>query len=546
MTFQSSEMSGKCLSFSYNPMKFGFGKEQVWSAVRHNPLKSRGFLGDAIMKQRLFWGPLAVTLLAANAGLAQERPNIALILSDDQGWYGLSVQMHPDLPNSKSDFFHTPRLEELASQGMRFTDAYSPSPACSPTRLSIQNGRNPATNRMTKAEPIATAFNNFPLLPPNHIYPIAIDREYTTVGEVLQAAGYRTAHYGKWHLGANEPPEAHGYDESDGPTANELAWEWDDPDNPLDIISMPEKALDFIRRANEAGQPAFVQLSALGLHGAEHASAEAVARAQARPRGEMHVSVRSATVTEDLDTSVGIFMDGLDELGLSGNTFVIYMGDNGHVRQQNAMPSNRPDSPAPLMGGKGNLSEGGIRVPFIIRGPGIEANSWSSVPIVGFDFFPTFAEWARVDPADLPAGLEGGSFAAVLENGGIGEVQRPREGLVFHFPHYQVGTPQSAIRVGDYKLIKYYEGNMTLLFDLSSDIGERNNLAMQMPEKAAELEAMLDEYLASVNADLPAVNPDYDPTQPTGFPGRRRRGADPNVIVPYDTTFDPESFYFGE
>ena len=498
------------------------------------------------MKQQHLRGPLVVTLLAANAAIAQERPNIALILSDDQGWYGLSVQMHPDLPNSKSDFFHTPRLEELASQGMRFSDAYSPSPACSPTRLSIQNGMNPATNRMTKAEPIATAFNNFQLLPPNHVYPIAIDREYTTVGEVLQAAGYRTAHYGKWHLGGNEPPEAHGYDESDGPAGNELAWEWDDPDNPLDIIGMPGKALDFIRRANEAGQPAFVQLSALGLHGAEHASAEAVARAQARPRGEMHGSVRSAAVTEDLDTSVGIFMDGLDELGLSDNTYVIYMGDNGHVRQQNAMPSNHPDSTAPLMGDKGNLSEGGIRVPFIIRGPGIEANSWSSVPIVGFDFFPTFAEWARVDPVDLPAGLEGGSFAAVLENGGVGEVQRPREGLVFHFPHYQSGTPQSAIRVGDYKLIKYYEGNKTTLFDLANDIGERNNLAMQMPEKAAELEAMLDDYLASVNADLPAVNPDYDPTQPTGFPGRRRRGADPNVIVPYDTTHDPESFYFGE
>ena len=281
------------------------------------------------MKQQLFWGPLAVTLLAANAGLAQERPNIALILSDDQGWYGLSVQMHPDLPNSKSDFFHTPRLEELASQGMRFTDAYSPSPACSPTRLSIQNGMNPATNRMTKAEPIATAFNNFPLLPPSHIYPITIDREYTTVGEVLQEAGYRTAHYGKWHLGGNEPPEVHGYDESDGPAGNELAWEWDDPDNPLDIIGMPAKALDFIRRANAAGQPAFVQLSALGLHGAEHASPEAVARAQARPRGEIHASVRSAAVTEDLDTSVGIFMDGLDELGLSDNTYVIYMGDKG-------------------------------------------------------------------------------------------------------------------------------------------------------------------------------------------------------------------------
>ena len=488
-----------------------------------------------------------MTLLAANASFAQERPNIALILSDDQGWYGLSVQMHPDLPNSRSDFFHTPRLEELASQGMRFSAAYAPSPACSPTRLSIQNGMNPATNRRTKAEPIATAINNFPLVPPNHAYPLVIHGEDITIGEVLQAAGYRTAHYGKWHLGRNQPPEAHGYDESDGPAGNELAWNWDDPENPLDIIGMPEKALDFIRRANEAGQPAFVQLSALGLHGSEHASAETVARVEARPRGELHDGVRTAAATEDLDTSVGIFMDGLDELGLSDNTYVIYMGDNGHGANQNAMPSIHPDSPAPLTGDKGNLSEGGIRVPFIIRGPGIEANSWSSVPIIGFDLFPTFTEWARVDPADLPAGIEGGSIAAVLENGSVGEVRRPREELVFHFPHYQTGTPQSAIRLGDYKLIKYYEGNRTVLFDLSNDVRERNNLAVQMPEKAAEMEAMLDEYLASVNAAFPVGNQDHDPAQQSGWiGGRPRRGGGPNDFRPFDNTFDPERLYFTE
>ena len=229
---------------------------------------------------------------------------------------------------------------------------------------------------------------------------------------------------------------------------------------------------------------------------------------------------------------------------MSDNTYVIYMGDNGHGANQNIMPSTHPDSPAPLTGDKGNVSEGGIRVPFIVRGPGIEANSWSSVPIVGFDLFPTFAEWAQVDPADLPAGIEGGSFAAVLENGGVGEVQRPQRRTVFHFPHYQTSTPQSSIRLGDYKLIKYYESNRRLLFDLSNDVRERNNLAMQMPEKAAELEAMLDEYLVSVDADLPIVNPNYDPTQPSGFPGRRRRGADPDIIIPYNYTFDPERLYF--
>lgn len=469
---------------------------------------------------------LACTVLAlpmAHTSLAQDRPNIVLILSDDQAWYGTSVPMHPDLPNSRSDFFLTPRLEELASQGMRFTAAYSPSPACSPTRASIQNGMNPAKNHITKAAPLATPANNFPLVPVERPFPPQIESSDTTIGEFLQEAGYRTAHYGKWHLGAGGP-EANGYHESDGDTGNELAFNWSDPENPLDMYGMPEKALDFMRRASEAGQPAFVQLSALGLHGGEFASPETAARAEARGPGIMHDSVRGAAATEDLDTSVGLFLDGLDELGLSGNTYVIYMGDNGHHADDPARYTTRtPDSPYPLMGSKGNLYEGGIRVPFIIRGPGIDANSWSDVPIVGYDFLPTFAEWAEIGPADLPAGIEGGSFVSVLENGGAGEVKRPHEGLPFHFPHYQTGTPQSAIRVGDYKLVKYYEGHPPVLFDLSRDIGERNDLAAQLPQKAEELESMLDDYLASVDADIPLVNPEYDPSRPSGWDRDRPR-----------------------
>ena len=187
--------------------------------------------------------------------------------------------------------------------------------------------------------------------------------------------------------------------------------------------------------------------------------------------------------------------------------------------------------------------KGGIRVPFIIRGPGIEADSWSRVPIVGYDLFPTYAEWAEIDSADLPAGIEGGSIASVVANGGVGEVERSTEELVFHFPHYQVGSPQSAIRLGDYKLIKYFEGNKTALFDLATDIGEKQNLVTKMPEKGAELEARLDAYLASVNADIPVVNPDYDPSKPTGFTGNRR---DRNAFFPHDATIDVKRLYYPE
>ncbi len=269
-----------------------------------------------------------MSMLISRSGLGADRPNIVLMLSDDQSWYGLSVQMHPDMPNSKSDFYHTPRLEELASQGMRFSAAYAPATVCSPTRMSLQSGMSPAKNHWTKAASIVTASNNYPMIPVQHRK--VIGEEEITIGEVLQAAGYTTAHYGKWHLFGGGPAE-HGYDESDGETANRNADPLNDPDNPLDVIGMSERALDFMRRADEANQPFFVQLSYYPLHVPENASPETIARVEARPSGEIHSRVLKAAITEDLDTGVGVIMDGVERLGLSDNTYVIYMGDNGHI-----------------------------------------------------------------------------------------------------------------------------------------------------------------------------------------------------------------------
>lgn len=475
-------------------------------------------------------GWLAAGLSVPESGLGADRPNIVFLQSDDQSWYGLSVQMHPDMPNSKSDFYRTPRLEELAGQGMRFSAAYAPATVCSPTRMSLQSGMTPARNQWTKAHPIATAESNYRMIPEQHHK--SIRDEVVTIGEVLQQAGYTTAHYGKWHLDGGGP-ERHGYDESDGNTGNAEADPLNDPDNPLDVVGMSERALDFMRRADEAGKPSFVHVSYYPLHRQFNAAPKTKARAEARPAGKIHSDIELAAVTEDLDMGVGVMMDGLDRLGLADNTYVIYMGDNGHRPSDDNVRTNDPNTPAPLLGAKGNVSEGGIRVPFIIRGPGIEANSWSRVPIVGWDLFTTYAEWAEIDPGDLPDGIEGGSIVPVLENGGVGEVQRPIPGLVFHFPHYQAGTPQSAIRVGEYKLIKYFETNQTVLFDIANDIGERHNLAPAMPGKAAELEALLDEYLESVDADMPIMNPDYDPA------GESRVGT-----RNYDLSIDPRWVYF--
>ena len=491
-----------------------------------------------VRKCRLFSiSTLLMVIFAPLPALSADRPNIVLLISDDQAWYGTSVQMHPDLPNSKSDFYHTPRLEELAAQGMRFSSGYAPATVCAPTRASLQTGMSPAKNLWTKAAPTMTAENNYSLIPMVHRR--SLRDEEITIGEVLSAAGYTTAHYGKWHIDGGGP-EANGYDEGDGNTSNQAAWPLDDPENPLDVIGMSNRALDFMRRADEANTPFFAQISYYPLHEEDNASPETVARVEAREPGIVHDSVLVSAITEDLDVGIGVIMEGLEELGLDDNTYLIFMGDNGHRDKDNPIGSNTLESKAPLMGAKGNISEGGIRVPFIIKGPGIDANSWSHTPVVGYDFFPTFAEWAEIESDQLPEGIEGGSLVPLLENQGSGEVVRPNEGLIFHFPHYQAGSPQSSIRLGDYKLIKYYEGNRVALFNLSNDIGERHNLAQQMPAKAADLEQRLDRYLASVQAHLPRVNLDFDPEMATEI----SQGGQNGGIVPYDPEDDPKHVYF--
>jgi len=170
-------------------------------------------------------------------------------------------------------------------------------------------------------------------------------------------------------------------------------------------------------------------------------------------------------------------------------------------------------------------------VPFIVRGPGIAPGSWCHVPIVGYDLLPTFCAWAGVPRASLPRDLDGGSIADLLAHGGEGKVQRARDELVFHFPHYQSGhTPHSAIRVGDLKLLKFHEDESVRLFDLSGDIAEQRDLAGQRPADAARLEQRLENHLATVHAQFPTTNPRYDPDAPAagprrGGPGGMKRGT---------------------
>ncbi|MCB9927198.1 MAG: sulfatase-like hydrolase/transferase [Planctomycetaceae bacterium] len=458
---------------------------------------------------------VATTLIGLPV-MSAERPNIVFMMSDDQAWNGLSVAMHPDLEWSRSSVVETPHLERLAAQGMRFSAAYAPASVCSPTRISLQTGKSPAALHWTKA---AGPESGHRMIEPRNIKQIASSE--VTIAELLRDAGYATAHYGKWHINGGGPA-AHGYDEGDGDIGNEYAHEYGDP-NPADIFGMADRAVAFMEKNHQANQPFFVQMSWHALHAPQNAMKETLAKYAARLNGSVDEKrVGSAAIAENLDTGVGVVLDAVERLGLQDNTYVIYMSDNGAGGGGGGGQGGGRGRTG-LAGGKGGVWEGGIRCPFIIRGPGIPANSWCHTRIVGYDLFPTFCEWAGVPASKLPSELEGGSIVNLLDDG-KGTVKRQREEMVFHFPHYQGGDgPHSALFLGDLKLMKFYEDGRLALFDLGADISERNDVSQQIPEKVKELDGLLITYLAEVDAQMATPNPDYDP----GKEVVSRKGAKP-------------------
>ncbi len=469
------------------------------------------------MKHRVFLVLLVLfcsSLVSASTFADQrDKPNIIFMMADDQSWEGTSVPMHPSIGSNSSTVYHTPNLAKLAKQGMRFSAAYSPASVCAPTRISLQNGKSAAANKWTKAGPSLVASANPKLIPPQSIR--SIKTSDVTFGELLQSAGYMTAHFGKWHINGGGPGR-HGFHVHDGNIGNEAASRYRDP-NPVDIFGMAERAEKFMAKCKSANKPFFIQLSWLALHAPENALKKTVEKYRQSMNTDRRVS--RIALTEDLDTGVGRIMNSLEKLGLSDNTYLIYTSDNG------GGGGRRRGNRRTLAGGKGSVWEGGIRVPLIIRGPGIKANSWCHVPVVLYDFFPTYCQWACVQiPARVQKQIEGGDISSLLKNG-TGTVKRNREEIVFHFPHYQSNDgPHSAIRLGNFKLIYFFETKTAKLFDLAKDIGEQNDLSKRYPEKRRQLQKLLDKYLKDVDAQMPVVNRNYDPDKPTTVRRGSRRG----------------------
>jgi arylsulfatase A len=454
------------------------------------------------MKNAGFWSWFGLAAGLAGATAAEPPPNFVVIMAEAQGWAQTSVQMDDRNPAPKSAVFTTPAVERLAREGMRFTYGYATSPRCTPSRAALFTGKSPAALRMTfvgvgrEAGPVRTA-----LIPPEPL--LELPTAETTVAELLQPAGYATAHFGKWHVGRTSPAR-HGFEESDGATSNGGPENVASP-NPKQAIGMTERGIAFMRKAQAAGRPFYLQLS-------HYPNQERKEGGGGRGRDDAKKDA------DEIDRTVGDLLAAIDRLGLAGRTFVFYTADHGgQGRTGNA----------PLAGGKGAVTEGGLRVPFLVRGPGIRGDVCSRVPVTACDILPTVAALAGLQ-GPLPAGVEGGSLLAVLRDAaGRGEVRRAREELVFHFPHYDLGNggPATAILLGGYKLVRNYEKNARRLHDLERDAGESRDLAAAQPEKAAELDARLTAYLREVGAQMAKPNPDYDPkTAPSADADERRGG----------------------
>ena len=452
---------------------------------------------------------------------AAKRPNLILILADDLGW--------ADLTCYGNDLHQTPNLDRLAKQGVRFTDAYSASPVCTPTRAAILTGLHPARLHMTIWRESALNRGNRKLLQPVCLDSLPL--KYVTLAEVLKQAGYFNAHLGKWHVGRAESyPQAHGFHVNIGGTlwgAPQTFWypyngdgyfrDWRyvpdlEPGNKGDYLTdrLTDKALVIMEEQAKSSRPFYLNLWYHTVHTPIEGKPGLVERYQKKIKPHsIRKNPHYAAMVHSLDESVGRVLAKIDELGITDNTFVIFTSDNGgfinkcKLNRELAVANN-----APLRSGKGSCYEGGLRVPLIVRGPKVDQGRISSEPVYAPDLYPTLLRVAGLS-GQAQAGIDGTDFTPLLGNP---DYSLPREALYFHYPHYyQTTTPVSAIRKGNWKLLEYFEDGRMELFNLKQDPSETRNLSTIRPALAQELRADLDAWRKKVEAQLPEVNSGWKP-----------------------------------
>ena len=474
----------------------------------------------------------------------QERsPNIVFILADDLGW--------ADTTPYGSTFHETPNIQGLAEEGMRFTNAHSTSPVCSPARASLMTGLYAERLGMTQPAGHISKVYLEPTLPERNwpwfeaITPVSttrLDTDFVTFPKLLRANGYRTGHFGKWHVGP-EPysPLEHGFDvdvphtDSHGPKGSYFGAPTQyGEDFTLEKGEhledrMAEEAIQFIEENRD--RPFFLNYWAFSVHTPPFAKPELLEKyrekAAGLPPGARQRNPIYAGMVETLDTNIGKLLDAIKAAGIAENTIVILFSDNGgtlgpNYREEAYWGNGTKEeileipltSNHPKRAGKGTIYDGGTAVPCIVRWPGkVRGGTVSEAFFSGADFFPTFLEMAGVR---IPYGLK---LDGVSQVPALLEMGKPRQVLYGFWPNYieQTGSiPAAWIREGDYKLIRYFADgpNQTdrhELYDVEQDPGEENDLAGQMPDVLAELSEKLDRHLIKTGAVIPVPNPNYDP-----------------------------------
>lgn len=448
------------------------------------------------------------------------RPNIVFFYIDDLGWSDLSVQ--------GSSFYETPHLDRLAARGMRFTQAYANAPNCAPSRASLLSGMyTPRHGVFTVGDPWRGPREVRRLIPAENSTTLA--PEVFTLAEALREAGYRTAHLGKWHLGkpGEAGPEEQGFDINVGGThaghpptyfsPYRIATLEDGPEGEYLTDRLTEEALAFIERNRDA--PFFLYLSHYAVHTPIEGKAELAEEYEDKPAWHGQSNAEYAAMIESVDRGVGRIVARLEALGLMEETLIVFSSDNGGLGgyASAGLPGSRNVTDNhPLKGGKGQLYEGGLRVPTFVVWPGAAApGSVSDEPILGIDFYPTLLEAAGVRPRPGQV-LDGRSLVGLLRGGDL-----EREALFWFFPAYLQAYgpadlrtgPAAAVRRGDEKLLWFFEDDRLELYDLAEDPGERHDLAAARPERAAALQDLLEAWIEAVAAPLPRANPDYAPAE---------------------------------
>ncbi len=472
---------------------------------------------------------VAGTLSCALFSQKVKKPNVLFILADDFGYHDMSCM--------GSKYYETPNIDKIASQGVRFSNGYAACAVCSPSRASIMTGKFTARHGITDwiGAPSGVEWRKVgrhnKLLPA--AYSHGLNKECITLPEALKEGGYKTFFAGKWHLGDKGSwPEDHGFDVNKGgyhaghpangyfsPYENPNLKDGEDGENLS--MRLADETINFLKEnnSNETGQPVFAFLSFYAVHAPVETTQNKwnKYRLKAEKNGlknkgfEMghFLPVRLvqdnpvyAGLVETMDDAIGKVLTALENLGLEDNTIVIFTSDNGGVASGDAFSTSN----LPLRGGKGSQFEGGIREPFFIKVPWLNAGLDCDTPVMGSDFYPTILELAGLDlrPEEHSDGL---SLVPLLKGETINK--RP---LIWHYPHYgnQGGEPSSIIRRGQWKLIHYYEDGHKELFNLVNDSEEGNDLAEEHPELVGELSNELFDYLDHVGANYPEKDPEYN------------------------------------